>query len=285
MSRTVPTIADTTPALAPDASPFHRFGESAALGALAAIAASLPAASRASSGEISTPAAWVAAAAMIAVPFAVLVALGRAARRAFRGSADGRGRPVVLFVIAWVALALPLYVVLGTVLTATTHHRALGGMTFGVLAIGIAVAAALVAFRTVSFAIDLRERRSKRTVAVARVALPLFALALATPVVQAIVATGLGSSTLTPGARAAFVDGAMALATMALAIALDPPPSIRRPVTLAGPLALIPLALVGGALIGASPSLGRALAAHAPLAGPIAASLGLTARAPSDAER
>jgi hypothetical protein len=252
-----------------------RFGESALLGAAAAILGSLPAAVRAGSPEVPVWQAWIAAAAMTAIPFAVLVALGRAARRAWRKLVGGSGEPVGVGVIAWVAIALPLYVVLGTVLKAATHNRALGGMTFAILALGLAVIAALVAWRTVGFAMDLLARRSTRTVAVGSVALLLFALALVTPVGRAIVATGLGLSALPLGVRAAFVDGAMALVAIPLAVAVDPGPSIRRPLALAGAPVLVALALAGGAMIASSPELGRALGTRTALAGPMAATLGL----------
>lgn len=284
MSRPVLT-AEATTTSAPGESAFRRFGEAAALGTFAALLGSLPAAVRASSADVSVVEAWIAAAAMTVVPFAVLVALGRSARRAWRSLVGGSGEPVAVGVIAWVALALPLYVVLGTVLKAATHNRALGGMTFGVLALGLAVVAALVAYRIVSFAMDLLERRSKRTVAVGSVALLLFALALATPVGRAIVATGLGLSSLPLAVRAAFVDGAMALVAIPLAVAVDPGPSIRRPLALAGAPALVALALAGGTLVGSSPALGRALEARTALAGPIATTLGLAAETPANAER
>src|SRR5262249_50060356 len=61
----------------------------------------------------------------------------------FRSQAAGRGfrqlvgaespRPVILGVALWLGLATPLLVALGAFLKATTHHRGLGGATFGVL--------------------------------------------------------------------------------------------------------------------------------------------------------
>ncbi len=78
----------------------------------------------------------------------VLVALllSRAAGRGFRQLLGAQSaRPAVLGVALWLGLATPALVGLGAALKATTHHRGLGGATFGVLALGVAAVAALVA--------------------------------------------------------------------------------------------------------------------------------------------
>src|SRR4051812_49374286 len=88
--------------------------------------------------------------------------LSRAAGRGFRqlvGAASPR--PAILGLALWLGLCTPLLVGLGAVLKATTHHRGLGGATFGVLGVVVAAAAALVAQRLVGLGQTLVERGVK----------------------------------------------------------------------------------------------------------------------------
>ncbi|MCK6592054.1 MAG: cell wall anchor protein, partial [Polyangiaceae bacterium] len=72
------------------------------------------------------------------------LALFRAAGRGLRGVLGASSRRVATLHIAlWISFSLPLFTVLGAVLKATTNHRGLGGATFGVLALGAALGAAL----------------------------------------------------------------------------------------------------------------------------------------------
>jgi hypothetical protein len=267
-----PPSAITSP---PPAGWAVHLGEAALLGTAASVVASIPAAVRTSAVTGSFVLGLLAVSAAVVPPFVVCVAVGRAARRAWRELTDGSGASIAAGIAAWVAIVLPLYVVLGTVLKATTHHRALGGMTFGVLALVLALGAALTAWRLVTFAEDLVARRPTRRVAVLSVALLLFAFALATPVSRAILASGLGLGALTPGARAAFVDGAMAFVALPLAVAGDLGPSVRRRLAAAGPLAAALVVGLGALALSRGEPLRAALAARAALAGPLAAMVGL----------
>ncbi|HLM76043.1 MAG TPA: cell wall anchor protein, partial [Polyangiaceae bacterium] len=75
---------------------------------------------------------------------AASLALFRAAGRGLRGVLGASSRRVATLHIAlWLGFSLPLLAGLGAVLKATTNHRGLGGATFGVLALGAVLTAAL----------------------------------------------------------------------------------------------------------------------------------------------
>lgn len=254
--------------------------EAAALGTACALAGSVPAAARASGEGVSFVAAWLGAAALLAVPAAVSVAIGRAARRGWIELADGHGGALAAGLAVWVALVTPVYVVLGTVLEATTHHRALGGATFGALAVFVALAAALAAWRTVAFALALVARTPARRTGVVSAALVLFALALATPAGRIIVSTGLGLAALPAPARAAFIDASVALVALAAAVLVDLRRIRLRVVATAGPAALVLVVALGLCAVATSPALQQSLATHTALAGPMARALGFGVEVP-----
>lgn len=188
----------------------------------------------------------------------VSLALSRASGRGFRqlvGAASPR--PLVFGIALWIGIALPLLVVLGAVLKATTHHRGIAGATFAVLGVVIVGGAALLAERLLSL--------GRRLVARGLPAWIPAAVAAAVGVIPLlVVAAPLGQRTDDAGAgavRAAIVDGAIVLVATALVASLDLGGALIRLARVAG----VPVALavfVGAALrIESSHPLGRAIKA------------------------
>lgn len=118
---------------------------------LVAVMVALPTALRVSDGSFFER--WLAVAGLLAVPLAFFIAAARMARRSLGELLPESRRGLFVGVCVWAALSFPIHAALGLVLKATTHHRGLGGATFGALALGANLAAALVAWRfSTSFA-------------------------------------------------------------------------------------------------------------------------------------
>jgi arylsulfatase A-like enzyme len=157
----------TTPS-APPPPRLAAFHEACALGAGAAIVGSIPAALRAARAGGSFFGGWLGSAAVL-LPVLVLTCLAsHAAGRGFRMVTGNRaGRSTATGLALWIGLVAPVLVVLGAVLKSATHHRGLGGATFGVLALLVAIGLALVAKRLLATGRWLVERGvSPRAVAV-----------------------------------------------------------------------------------------------------------------------
>ena len=196
--------------------------------------------------------------------------LSRAAGRGFRQLVGAESpRPVVLGVALWLGLATPLLVALGAFLKATTHHRGLGGATFGVLGLAVVAAAALVAQRLVALGRTLVERGMKPWIPAAAGAavgvLPLL-----------VVAVPLGQRGDDPSAhlvRAAILDGAIVVIATALAASTRLGAQLQRVARLAG----VPLAFVVmvGAFAGveSSPAIAASMRAGGGLASTVLSAL------------
>jgi choline-sulfatase len=159
--------------------------------------------------------AWLGGAALLAVPLALFIAAGRLARRSLDELLPGSRRALFVGVAVWAFLSFPVDAVLGLVLKATTHHRGLGGATFGALALGANLAAALLAWRfSVTFA---------RRIGMVRVALN------GCMAVAAVVFTVIGAraALATPGG-ATLLDGVVAVVATLLAARWDAPPRRSR---------------------------------------------------------
>jgi choline-sulfatase len=203
-----------------------------------------------------------------AVLFALL--LSRAAGRGFRqlvGAASPR--PAILGVALWLGIVTPLLVVLGAVLKATTHHKGLGGTTFGVLGLGIAAAAALLAQRLVTLGQALVEKGLAPWIPAAIGAavgvLPL--LAVAVPI------GNRGDDPSGAVVRAAILDGAIVVVATSLAASTGLGAQLRRVARLGGvPLAVV-LLVAAFARVESSPPLARAMKAGGGLASTLLAAL------------
>src|SRR5262249_50598997 len=102
----------------------------------AALAASVPAALRLANDPAGFFECWLATAGLLCPLLALSIAMSRVARRAARGLAPSAGIPFLFGLALWALASLPATAVLGAMLKANTHHRALAGATFAVLALG-----------------------------------------------------------------------------------------------------------------------------------------------------
>ncbi len=198
------------------------------------------------------------------LPFAaVSIELLRAAGRGARGAFD-EGTRGALAVKASVALALsvPVAAALAALLKSATHHRGLGGATFGAMGLALVVGAAVVAHRAHAWNERLVARgwsRGALTAAAFGGSAVLVALALS-PLARPASAHGVGVA-------AALVDGFVALAASAAFARLE----------LGGPwgiavarFGLMPVALVvvvAGWRVERAPASGRAITESGGLAG------------------
>ena len=182
----------------------------------------------------------------------------RAAGRGLRGIAgQGASRAVALRVALWIGLALPALAVLATLLKAVTHHRGLGGATFGVFGLAAVAGAALLAYRLVDLGEFLAARGVKSwVIAAVGAALAVF------PVL--VVAAPLGKPQIHAGAGAvgaAIVDGLIAVIAMALVVSVDIGAKWRRLAGLGGiPFAAVVL-ITATARVESAPPVGRAVQA------------------------
>jgi hypothetical protein len=90
---------------------------------------------------------WLVISVILVVPLAAFIAAARLARRSLATLLPDSRRTLFVGVSLWVLLSFPLLAALGLVLKATTHHRGLGGATFGALALGASLGAAVLAWR------------------------------------------------------------------------------------------------------------------------------------------
>src|SRR5688572_3009027 len=104
-------------------------------GPIAALVASAPAAARVADDRIAFLAAWPAIAGLVGVPIAGLIAAMRLARRSLGDRTPSSASALLWGMAVWLCLSLPAQATLAALLKATTHHRALGGATFGALAL------------------------------------------------------------------------------------------------------------------------------------------------------
>jgi choline-sulfatase len=197
--------------------------------------------------------------AAVLLPVVVLaLALSQASGRGFRqlvGAASPRS--VGFGVALWIGIAMPLLVVLGAVLKATTHHRGIAGATFGVIGFVIVGAAALLSQRLLGLGRRLVERGLPAWIPAAIGAavgvLPLL-----------VVAAPLGRHSDEGGAgavRAAIVDGAIVLVATALVASMDLGGVLLRLARLLGVPAAVVVFVGAGVRIESSHPLGRAFKA------------------------
>ncbi len=124
------------------------------------------------------------------------------------------GRSTAAGLALWMGLSMPALLVLGALLKATTHHRGLGGATFGVLALFGVTVSAVVARRLVQTAKRVADKGyNPRIIAAAFAAITLGPLlAVAFPLVR-----GTDDSVASQGVVSALVDGAIFVVAAALA--------------------------------------------------------------------
>ncbi|HEY1959846.1 MAG TPA: hypothetical protein VGH28_29765 [Polyangiaceae bacterium] len=193
----------------PERAPFlFRFGATVGVAALASLLGSSPAAVRMSEGGVELWRAWLTLAGLAVAPMLIAIPLARLAREGLRGLLPGEGAleraaGAIFFFCTW----LWFDSLLGGMLRQKTHHRALGGVTFALVALGAGVFLALVARRLATILAALRSRRRPLGTAAAAISIALSVAVLGLRVARA-------APSLSTDGRATLVDG------LALALAL-----------------------------------------------------------------
>lgn len=230
-----------------------RLGEAVGLGLLTALVAGVPSAARAASHGASFLDGWLVSAALwslLVVP--VMLALPRAAR-GLRGLVGHETpRAFALGVALAASLATVGLVVLARVLHAKTHHRGLGGGTFGIVGAGVVVASTIAAARLVAVGRDLRAKGVRRELLAA---VPAGALLLALVVVASPLARHEAEGA---ALRAATWDLFLGAALIAVARLRPLPPPVAS-VFAHGAAPALAFVLVAGALRLEGSNAGRAL--------------------------
>ncbi|HEY4116664.1 MAG TPA: hypothetical protein VGM56_02360 [Byssovorax sp.] len=243
-AREMGTPRSSASAAPPPAEPLGaRLGDAGARALGVSLLAALPASLRVAAAGGSVLDGWLVAAG-IAVPFvtAALVVAG-AAGRGFRYLTARRSpRAVVLGLALWIGLALGPLALLASLLKDTTHHRGLGGATFGALGLLGVVAAALVARRLV----ELGDRLVARGAPATLVAGVSAVVAVVPMLLAAAPLGGKGGGAGDAAVRAAVLDGAILLVATALAASVEMPERLRALATRVGlPLALVVVVAAG----------------------------------------
>jgi hypothetical protein len=192
-----------------------RFGGTVSVAMIAALLAATPATMRMREGGVDLLRAWLTLGGLAIGPMLLLIPLARLAREGLRSVSQqqGESRALERTAAAMVFAGTWLWFLsaLGAQLRDKTHHRALGAVTFAIIAAISLVAIALVARRLAIILTALRENRRALGTGVALAAIVLSAAILALRVAR-------GAPELDDGARAMLVDGfafALALAFFA----------------------------------------------------------------------
>jgi len=197
---------------------------------------------------------WLAIAGLLALPIALFIVAARMARRSLGELLPDSGSAFLVGVTMWALLSFPVHAILWLVLKATTHHRGLGGATFGALALGANLVTALLAWR-------LSVSAARRGGFAPKVL--YFAAAATALVVTAVAARAVLGIPAGPG----LLDGVVALATTLLAARWDAAERRSSLGVLAGAASLIVVVGLGVALLVRSPGLARELTQEVPLTG------------------
>lgn len=127
-----------------------RIGEACGLALASCVLGSIPAALRVSRAGGSLLGGLLSASAIVLPLIALTIWLSHQAGRGFRMMTGLRaGRSTAALIALWIGLMSPVLLLLGAILKEKTNHRGLGGTTFGVLALVVAIGAAAVAHRLV----------------------------------------------------------------------------------------------------------------------------------------
>jgi hypothetical protein len=236
-----------------------RFGGVVGAGTLGAAMAAAPAALRleGAAGVCSPVGVWALLFAVAIVPMSVAVVGLRRARAGLLALGRSEGMTPVAMLVAWLVSCFVALTLLGALLRARTHHRALGGVVFALGAFVVAVGLALVLVRVGSMV--RRASLATRWVLAALGAAALgFAVALAR---HQLAREAAPPFSVAEGAR--LVDG-LAFVLSAF-IASGYPFVQRRVIALVGPPLAAIVLILGVSSWRACPSLRDALEERAPL--------------------
>ena len=212
-----------------------RVGQALATAVLCALAAVTPAALRLASHTEPTmglPRAWLLLTGLVVLPMAFASALLRRAGAGFRGLGPDAAGGRLVGTLAWGAWMLAFLDVLGATLRAKTHHHALAGVTFALVALGAGLFFALLGRRLTNAV------RSLDQAAHAPLARVLTVVAIGLPLLLLAYALRHAGPDLDAPLRASIVDGS-ALAITALFGARLELPSRRELGALGLPVALV----------------------------------------------
>ncbi len=221
-----------------------RFGTAIAVGAAAALACTLPAATRvvAVASAEGAPRVWIALAAAALGPMVAAVLVLRGAREGLRAY-GGEGAELRFFGIAlWLSSLFVALALFGSVLRATTHQHALAGVTFAFGALALAATSGLVCARLVTI-LRNAPRNVRRVIGSALALLTLAALAWVSLRFLHAIARDAASAM----AAGSVVD--VLAFSVAAGFAAHPSLIPRRALALAGPPFALVLALLGVATL------------------------------------
>jgi hypothetical protein len=243
-----------------------RFGSALLVGAVAALACTLPASMRVVAtlaGGPDTLRVWLALGAAALAPMVVAVGVLRGARVGLRAYV-GPGAGARAFGVAlWLALLFSVLALFGDTLRATTHHHALAGVTFAMGAVVVAVGLAVACARIVGLV-----QNGSANVRRAVIALATLVAVLGVAFVSMRFARALSRPSDTPStAGGTLVD--MLAFVIAAAFASRPSLAGRRVLMLAGPPLAVAVLALGISLLRGDPSVCDAIAERAPIYLPI----------------
>jgi hypothetical protein len=230
-----------------------------------AIACTLPAGLRVSAtlgGPAPIVRAWAALAASALPPMIVSVCLLRRARQGLRAFAEPAAGLRAFGVGLWLSALLITLSLFGAVLRATTHHRALAGVTFASGAVLLAVGYALVCTRIVALLRDASDRVRRAGVALLGGVAVVTVASLATRFVRVL------SSDPSSSTAAATVVDVLCFTLCAVAASVDRV-AARRTLALAGTPVAFFLAALGLTTL-QDPPVRQAIDEQAPALAPVA---------------
>ena len=246
----------------PDAtvSPLTRLGSLLGAGAIASLAASVPAATRVAretDGRFGVTGAWLALAAATLVPMIFAVGVLRGARRGAALFGAPRALPRALGLTVWLLASALTLLFFGAALRATTHHHALAGATYALVAVLVAAGLAAGVSRLVALAAGwgaVAERIVLGGLALALLAALLFfsskvartspvGAALLVDVLACVIAAGLASGPNLGGSRVfAALGPPLAVAVLLLGLGgLRAAPKLPAVVRTRAPLMVAPV--------------------------------------------
>jgi hypothetical protein len=200
---------------------------------------------------------------LLCAPMVLAIAIGRVVRRAVGELAADTRRSWALGLSVWAGVCFPVDAALGAVLQSSTHHRPLAGVTFAVMVLAVAIAAALIASRVVTV---LRNVVRWRGVVVSGVGVVLVAIAAK---------TAMGWSGLSDPARACVVDSAVLLVGIVAAVFM-PIQKGRSSMIFGGGLVVFATILtIGWWRVGSFREMEVAIGTRAPLAWTVGAAVGI----------
>ncbi len=219
-----------------------KLGEASGLALVAALICALPTAYRTSAaGGSFGDGLLIGCAVMLLVMWPVALLLPKAAR-GFRGVVGTRPTGALWVGIAMaLGVTLALSMLLAALLEVGTHHRGLGGATYGVLGAAILLGAAVLAGRLVAIGQALLARGWPRRLLIATAA--FIALGPAALVVVALLRGGEASA----GTQAVLLDLLLGAAVAVMAFRRDMPAALSRPAWYAA-LPLAAAVLIAGML-------------------------------------